>query len=100
MVRSKHEVDHAALAEVVAVMTDIRHEPEMLAFLNELLTPGEIRDFALRWRLMEMLAAGVPQRTIARELKVSLCKITRGSRILKASGEIAARLMQKKKAKK
>jgi len=52
-------------------------------FLRDILTPNELRELCQRWRIVVMLAAGLPQRTIARTLRVSLCKITRGSRELK-----------------
>lgn len=52
-------------------------------FLDALLTPQEQARINLRWRLVCLLAAGLPQRVIARKLGVSLCKITRGSKELK-----------------
>jgi len=68
------------LSEVVARIGDPN---TMMRFFAEIFTPAERRAFALRWRLMQMLHARVPQRTIAAELGISLCKITRGSRVLK-----------------
>ena len=53
------------------------------AFLQDILTPNELRELCQRWRIIKSLAAGLPQRTIAQTLKTSLCKITRGSRELK-----------------
>jgi len=53
------------------------------AFLSCLLTPAEIADIASRWALVKALREGTPQREIAKNLGVSLCKITRGSRELK-----------------
>jgi TrpR family trp operon transcriptional repressor len=52
-------------------------------FLRCLLTPAEIADIAGRWALVKALQHKIPQREIARDLGVSLCKITRGSRELK-----------------
>ncbi len=65
----------------------------MELFLAELLTRGELCDVTLRWRLLELLAKGKPQRKIAEELQISLCKITRGSRILKNKRSIARQLL-------
>lgn len=65
----------------------------MQRFLNEILTPAERRDLALRWRLMKLLHAGVPQRKVAARLGVSLCKITRGSRVLRRPGSVSRRLL-------
>jgi len=53
------------------------------AFLRSLLTPAELADVAARWALVKALDQKTPQREIARELGLSLCKITRGSRELK-----------------
>jgi TrpR family transcriptional regulator, trp operon repressor len=55
-------------------------EAEML--LRDILTPQEAASLAKRWRLIQMLDEGKPQRDIARELGLSISKITRGSRML------------------
>ncbi len=91
--RANHKLDPKALAAVAEVLASIRSPEEMGRFLEELLTPGEVRDITLRWRLLEQLAQGVPQRKIAEELQISLCKITRGSRILKQKGAVTARVL-------
>ena len=52
-------------------------------FLNELLTPAEIKDISSRMEIIKMLDQGHTQRNIAAKLHVSLCKITRGSKELK-----------------
>ncbi|MCE1196853.1 trp operon repressor [bacterium] len=55
-------------------------------FLYSLLTPAEADEMAKRWALVKELSSGMPQRKIAEELGLSLCKITRGSRELKKDG--------------
>jgi len=70
--------------ELARVLTEIDDRRLMRRFINEIFTPAEIQDMALRWRLMNMLHEGTPQRTIAKRLGISLCKITRGSRVLKS----------------
>ena len=52
-------------------------------FLKSLLTPSETADIAARWALVKELKKGTPQREIAKNLGLSLCKITRGSKELK-----------------
>ncbi|HRY54571.1 MAG TPA: Trp family transcriptional regulator, partial [Spirochaetia bacterium] len=52
-------------------------------FLYSLFTPSEADEMAKRWALVKRIAEGIPQRDIAKELGLSLCKITRGSRELK-----------------
>ena len=72
-----------ALKELAAVLADTRAPVAMRDLLEALLTPRERARLALRWRLVCLLVAGVHQRLIARQLGISLCNITRGSRELK-----------------
>jgi len=51
--------------------------------LRCILTPAETADIAARWALVKALRQKVPQRQIARDFGISLCKIVRGSRELK-----------------
>lgn len=83
--------DLKRLAEVFAGMED----PErMAAFFAEIFTPAEIDDLVLRWRLLEMLYSGRSQREIASELGISLCKITRGSRVLRSGGSVTESILK------
>lgn len=52
------------------------------AFLVDVLTRAEYEDIVFRWRILALLHAGVTQRAIAQELRVSIAKVTRGSRVL------------------
>jgi TrpR family trp operon transcriptional repressor len=71
------------LDELVRLLARI-HDPELLeAFLRCLLTPAETADIAVRWALVKALGEKIPQRKIAQDLGISLCKITRGSKELK-----------------
>ncbi|MDR2471832.1 MAG: trp operon repressor [Treponema sp.] len=63
------------------------------SFLRCLLTPAERADIASRWALVKALREGLPQREIARNLGLSLCKITRGSRELKKPGSAFKRIL-------
>ncbi len=71
------------LEELVKVFTHTNDQRAMQKLFEELFTQREKYDFALRWRLMKELHQGKTQRDIASELGISLCKITRGSKILK-----------------
>ena len=51
--------------------------------IRKLFTDAELKDIEKRWFLMKELYKGVPQRQIAKDMQISLCKITRGSKILK-----------------
>lgn len=62
-------------------------------FLYSLLTPAEADEIAKRWALVKRLAEGEPQRSIAAEFGMSLCKITRGSRELKKEDSAFKRML-------
>jgi TrpR family trp operon transcriptional repressor len=62
-------------------------------FLRNILTPAETADIAARWALVKDLDAGLPQREIAKNLGISLCKITRGSRELKKPDSAFRRML-------
>ncbi|MDR0718716.1 MAG: trp operon repressor [Treponema sp.] len=63
-------------------------------FLLELLTPAETADIADRWALVKALDRKVPQRIIAKNLGLSLCKITRGSREIKKPNSAFRRMLR------
>lgn len=67
-------------AQLLAGIDDPALVEEVLAAL---LTPSEAHDLSARWELVKRLDQGETQRQIAKELGLSLCKITRGSRELK-----------------
>jgi TrpR family trp operon transcriptional repressor len=62
-------------------------------FLRCLLTPSETADIAARWALVKALKIKMPQREIAKNLGLSLCKITRGSRELKKPNSAFERIL-------
>ena len=70
-------------------------DPQLIEeFLFSLLTKSETDEIAKRWALVKDLASGTPQRQIAQNLGLSLCKITRGSRELKKPGSAFRRMLQ------
>ncbi len=64
-------------------------------FFYSLFTASEADEMAKRWALVKELAKKTPQRKIASQLGLSLCKITRGSRELKKPGSPFRRLLDK-----
>lgn len=67
---------------------------EVNKFLSEILTPSEMNTLTKRWRILKMLNEGTSQREIAKELSVSLCKVTRGAKILKDTNSICAKIIK------
>ncbi|HCL57991.1 MAG TPA: transcriptional regulator [Spirochaetia bacterium] len=76
------------LEELIGVFTEINDKESMKQFFYEIFTPAELKDFSLRWELLKKLYQKKTQREIAGELKISLCKITRGSKLLKNKDSI------------
>jgi TrpR family transcriptional regulator, trp operon repressor len=97
MAKSVGMVHAQDIREVAELFAGVSDRQDMRRLLNEMLTPAELHDLALRWRLVQRLHAGVPQRRIAAELGISLCKITRGSRILKQPQGVIRRILEKEK---
>ena len=90
--------NHMSQYALAAALVSIFDLKEMEIFLEELLTRGELCDVTLRWRLLELLAQGVSQRKIAEDLQISLCKITRGSRILKNKNAVSSKILRAARA--
>jgi TrpR family trp operon transcriptional repressor len=84
--------------DLVTVIASIKNKKELQQFLEEIMTDAERKDLALRWELMKQLNSGVPQRKIAEDLGISLCKITRGSKILKDKGSATSRILNADKS--
>ncbi len=83
----------SAFEEINRILAEIKNPEDIEKFLNEILTENERKDLSLRWDLMRKLHEGIPQRTISSELGISLCKITRGSKILKSEDSIITRIL-------
>ena len=86
--------DTAARRELARLLAAERDPGNMDRLFDDLLTQAELRDLILRWRQLKMLNAGVPQREIAETLGISLCKITRGSRVLKQPEAVVTALLK------
>jgi TrpR family transcriptional regulator, trp operon repressor len=82
---------------IIEILCRITNQAEMARFLGEILTPAELHDLALRWELMNKLSHGDSQRQIASELGISLCKITRGAKILKDTQSISRKFLEERK---
>ncbi len=81
--------------ELVKVLTEIDSEKDTEKFLREILTEKEINDVTLRWQLLKELYKGDTQRKIAQRHKISLCKITRGSKLLKDKESMMNKVLKK-----
>ncbi|MBF0230257.1 MAG: transcriptional regulator [Desulfamplus sp.] len=80
------------LLEAIISIKDI---DELKSFFDEILTQGEREDLSLRWKLLKELQSGMTQRKIAEKYGISLCKITRGSKILKKKNSVVLKILNK-----
>lgn len=81
--------------ELAAALAEI-DDPELVAgFLEEILTPKEVKDISLRWQLLRELQDGKTQRDIAQRHRISLCKITRGAKLLKKADSVTNWVLQR-----
>ena len=83
------------IKELSTVISKLKNDKEISAFLHELLTKSELDVLSKRWCILKMLEDGLTKRDIAKQLKVSLCKVTRGSRILKNKNSLTKKYLKK-----
>ena len=83
----------AVTKELIEIFVRTKDTRLMEVLFREIFTPSEIETLTLRWQLLKDLHAGKTQRKIAAEHKISLCKITRGSKLLKAKGSYLKKIL-------
>jgi TrpR family transcriptional regulator, trp operon repressor len=71
------------LQDLYELFASIKNKKEAEQLLKDMLTPKEIQTVAKRWWELQELAKGESQREIAKKLKISISKVTRGSQVLK-----------------
>ena len=79
--------------DLLQVISSMKSVGELERFFQDLLTPAELEDISLRWKLLQDLNSGMTQRSIAKKYGISLCKITRGSKILKNKDSVILKLL-------
>lgn len=79
--------------ELIDIFVRTKDRREMEVLFQEIFTPSEIDTLTLRWQLLKDLYEGKTQRKIAAAHKISLCKITRGSKLLKAKGSYLKKVL-------
>lgn len=68
------------LADALVTLKDRR---VARAFLQNILTPAELDEIAIRLQIAKLLSKGATQRTVAAKLGVSIGTVSRGARELK-----------------
>jgi TrpR family transcriptional regulator, trp operon repressor len=79
--------------ELIDIFTRTNTSSDMESLFREIFTSSEIDTLTLRWQLLKDLYEGKTQRKIAATHKISLCKITRGSKILKTEGSYLKKVL-------
>lgn len=82
-----------AFEDIINVFTSVENAEDMKALFDDMFTTAEINDMVTRWLLMKDIYTGKPQRAIAKDRNLSLCKITRGSKTLKKENGFMHRLL-------
>lgn len=82
-----------AFKDLCTVLSDL-NPSEVESFMYDLFTTAEIEDISLRWALMNDLVQAVPQRKIADRYNISLCKITKGSAVLKKKNGLIGNILK------
>jgi TrpR family trp operon transcriptional repressor len=89
------EIIRENLDELAAVLAETSDKSLIADFFIDIFTPAERSNIASRWALIKALNKKTPQRTIAKDLGLSLCKITRGSKELRKPNSALAKILQK-----
>ncbi len=79
--------------ELLKVILAIQDLDELNLLFKDIFTPAELDDLSLRWKLLNDLHQGITQRKIAEKYGISLCKITRGSKVLKQKGSVVRKIL-------
>ena len=82
------------IKELSKIINSFKDDKEVYHFFKELFTEAELNDLSKRWCILKMLSDGCTQRQIASELKVSLCKVTRGAKIIKNKNAIVTKYLK------
>lgn len=81
--------------ELLNVISSINDLDELNRFFNDIFTPAELDDISLRWKLLKDLHNGMTQRKISEKYGISLCKITRGSKVLKDENSVVLKVLNR-----
>ena len=82
------------IKDIARVLSKIDDQELIEEFLSSILTKKELEDLSSRWELVKLLDKGISQRKIAKDLHLSLCKITRGSKELKKENSALKRIIK------
>jgi TrpR family trp operon transcriptional repressor len=76
-------MNNKQINDLITVLLKIKDRKEMLDFLKGIFTPKELEEIPTRLTIVRMLKKGIAQEKIAKELKVGIGTVTRGSNELR-----------------
>ena len=87
------------IKEIAQIISEIDDAQLIEDFFYSILTDNEISNVSSRWAIVKQLETGTSQRKIAKNLHLSLCKITRGSRELKKNNSPLKKILKMSRKK-
>ena len=78
-----HTMSSKSTKQLAKIFMKVRDPKLAENFLENMLTPPELEEIASRLRIIDLLQKGIPQREVAKKLKVSIGTVSRGARVLK-----------------
>lgn len=88
-------IETKVMNKIIEILAKLNSKKDVEKFFNEIFTKNELETLEKRWRILELLSLKKTQRDIVNSLNVSLCKVTRGSKILKDKNAITRKFLVK-----
>ena len=85
------------ISEISALLSKLKQDDDIKSLFRDIFTKKELETLSKRWQILKLLSEGRTQREIAEKLHVSLCKVTRGAKILKNKQSVITKHMIKEK---
>ncbi len=79
--------------KISQILATLNNKKDVRVFLGEVFTNSELEALDKRWEILSMLNNGATQREISSSLNVSLCKVTRGAKIMKEDKAIVKKYL-------
>ena len=89
------KINYPYQTDLVRNLCQIQNDKNMRDFLEVLLTPAEMDDFAKRLQIFKRLLKGEAQQKIAEHLGVGIATVVRGARELRAKKDKVARIIKR-----
>lgn len=94
MINDKNFSADNTISELSSIFSKLDDPQLVKDFLSAILTKKEIEEIAKRWEIIKRIDSGISQRNISKDLGISLCKITRGSKELKKDNSPLKKILE------